>query len=55
MIAAIIMLFGVGLVALPEGMLAARFGEELKARKDTLDSKIKFALTDGYIAQKAYQ
>jgi len=54
-IATIIMLIGVGLVALPAGMLAARFGEELRERKDNLDSKIKIALTDGYIDQKQYQ
>ena len=54
-IATIIMLIGVGLVALPAGMLAARFGEELRERKDNLDSKIKIALTDGYIDQEQYQ
>ena len=54
-IATIIMLIGVGLVALPAGMLAARFGEELRERKENLDVQIKEALTDGYIAQKEYQ
>ena len=54
-IATIIMLIGVGLVALPAGMLAARFGEELRERKEKLDSQIKVALTDGYIDQKEYQ
>ena len=54
-IATMIMLIGVGLVALPAGMLAARFGEELRERKQNLDSKIKGALTDGYIDQEAYQ
>ncbi|PKI17627.1 ion transporter [Colwellia sp. 12G3] len=54
-IATVIMLIGVGLVALPAGMLAARFGEELRERKDNLDSKIKVALSDGYIDQKEYQ
>ncbi|MCJ8294767.1 MAG: ion transporter [Colwellia sp.] len=54
-IATVIMLIGVGLVALPAGMLAARFGEELRERKENLDSKIKVALTDGYIDQKEYQ
>jgi voltage-gated potassium channel len=54
-IATVIMLIGVGLVALPAGMLAARFGEELRERKDNLDSKIKVALTNGYIAIEEYQ
>ncbi len=54
-IATIIMLIGVGLVALPAAMLAARFGEELRERKENLDSKIKVALTNGYIDQKQYQ
>ena len=49
------MLIGVGLVALPAGMLAARFGEELRERKEDLDSKIKQALADGYIGQEDYQ
>jgi voltage-gated potassium channel len=55
MIATVIMLIGVGLVALPAGMLAARFGEELRERKENLDSQIKGALTGGYIDQKEYQ
>jgi voltage-gated potassium channel len=46
-IAAIIMLLGVGIVALPAGMLAARFGEELQARKDHLHAKVDLALKDG--------
>lgn len=54
-IATIIMLIGVGLVALPAGMLAARFGEELRERKEDLDNKIMQALADGYIGQKEYQ
>jgi len=55
MIATVIMLIGVGLVALPAGMLAARFGEELRERKENLDVHIKEALTDGYIAQEEYK
>lgn len=54
-IATVIMLIGVGLVALPAGMLAARFGEELRERKENLDIHIKDALTDGFIDQKEYQ
>ena len=49
------MLIGVGLVALPAAMLAARFGEELRERKSTLDSQISNAMTDGYIDQEEYQ
>jgi voltage-gated potassium channel len=44
-----IMLVGVGLVALPAGMLAARFGEELKDRKQDLNHQIRQALEDGVI------
>ena len=54
-ISTFIMLIGVGLVALPAAMLAARFGEELRERKSTLDSQISNALTDGYIDQEEYQ
>jgi len=54
-IATIIMLIGVGLVALPAGMLAARFGEELRERKEILDSHIKDALSDGYIDLEEHQ
>jgi len=54
-ISTFIMLIGVGLVALPAGMLAARFGEELRERKKKLDAHITNALTDGYIDQQEYQ
>ncbi len=50
-----IMLVGVGLVALPAAMLAARFGEELRERKENLDAHIKGALTDGYIDNEEFQ
>jgi voltage-gated potassium channel len=48
-ISSFIMLIGVVFVALPAGMLAARFGEEIRERKEQLDTNIKSALTDGYI------
>jgi voltage-gated potassium channel len=48
-IASFIMVIGVGLVALPAAMLAGRFSEELRERKEDLDSHIKGALTDGKI------
>jgi voltage-gated potassium channel len=54
-ISTFIMLVGVGLVALPAGMLAARFGEELRERKKKLDAHITNALTDGYIDQEEYK
>ncbi|GAA0822198.1 ion transporter [Colwellia sp. D2M02] len=54
-VAAFIMLIGVGLVALPAGMLAARFGEELRERKTNLNDHIEDALGDGYIDQTEYQ
>lgn len=54
-IATVIMLIGVGLVALPAGMLAARFGEELRERKEDLDIHIKDALSDGHINPEEYE
>jgi len=53
-VAAFIMLIGVGLVALPAGMLAARFGDELRERKRNLDAHIKHALADGVIDEDEY-
>lgn len=50
-----IMLVGVGLVALPAGMLAGRFGEELRERKENLDAQIKKVLADGHIDSEDYQ
>jgi voltage-gated potassium channel len=54
MVATFIMLIGVGLVALPAGMLAARFGEELSERKRNLDAHVKHALADGIIDEDEY-
>ena len=48
-LAGFIMLMGVGVVALPAGMLAARFGEEIQARKDRMRSHVLHALEDGRI------
>ena len=53
-VAAFIMLIGVGLVALPAGMLAARFGDELRERKRNLNAHIKHALADGVIDEDEY-
>lgn len=54
-ISTFIMLIGVGLVALPAAMLAARFSEELRERKEDLDLHIKGALTDGTINNKEFE
>jgi len=54
-ISSFIMLIGVVFVALPAGMLAARFGEEIRERKEQLDTNIKSALTDGYINDEDLQ
>jgi len=53
-VAAFIMLIGVGLVALPAGMLAARFGDELRERKRNLNAHIKHALSDGVIDESEH-
>lgn len=42
-----IMLLGVGCMALPAGILAARFSEELRSRRDFLKGKVIDALRDG--------
>ena len=54
-VATFIMLIGVGLVALPAGMLAARFGEELRERKRSLTLHIEHALADGHIDEEEYK
>jgi len=48
-LAGFIMLLGVGIVALPAGMLAARFGEELQSRKDKMRAHVLHALQDGVV------
>lgn len=53
-IATFIMFIGVVLVALPAAMLAARFSEELRERKEDLDSHIQGVLNDGYIDINEY-
>ncbi len=50
-LAAFIMLLGVGVVALPAGILAARFGDEIKTRKDHLKAHVVKALTDGHMSK----
>lgn len=46
-----IMLLGVGTVALPAGMLAARFSEELQNRKSSLTAEVINALEDGELSE----
>jgi voltage-gated potassium channel len=48
-LASIIMLLGVGVVALPAGILAARFAEELQGRRDQLAAQLDLALLDGSV------
>jgi len=48
-LAAVIMLLGVGIVALPAGILAARFAEELQARRDQLAARLDLAMMDGSV------
>jgi voltage-gated potassium channel len=50
-LAALIMLLGVGIVALPAGILAARFAEELQARRDQLAARLDLAMMDGSLNQ----
>lgn len=48
-LAIIIMLLGVGTMALPAGIMAARFTEELQTRRETMQGKIIDALNDGVL------
>ena len=49
LLATFIMLLGIGVVALPAGILAARFGEELRIRRETLSVEVAKAMKDGLI------
>lgn len=49
-IAMFIMLLGVGVVALPAAMLAAKFGDELRLRKRRLEAEVEHALRDGAVS-----
>jgi len=49
-LATLIMLMGVGVVALPAGILAARFGDELQSRKKHLTAHVMQAMQDGYMS-----
>lgn len=54
-LATVIMLLGVGIVALPAGLLAARFAEELQARRDQLAAQLELALSDGRLNRTELQ
>ncbi len=45
----VIMLLGVGTMALPAGILAARFTEELQSRREIINQRIMDALSDGVL------
>ena len=45
----VIMVLGVGTMALPAGILAARFSEELQSRRRILEGKVRQALEDGVL------
>lgn len=49
LISVVIMIMGVGMVALPAGMLASRFSEELGKRRDAFREEVVSALSDGHI------
>ncbi len=53
-VAMIVMLLGIGFVALPAGMLAGRFSDELKLRRRNLDAHIREALRDGTVDNKEH-
>lgn len=48
-ISVLIMILGIGLVALPAGMLASRFSEELHHRREEYRKRVDLALQDGEI------
>lgn len=54
-IAIFIMLLGVGVVALPAAMLAAKFGEELRSRERQLEMEVLNALDDGMLREHERQ
>ena len=54
-LASLIMLLGVGVVALPAGILAARFAEELQGRRDQLAAQLDLALLDGSVNPSEFE
>lgn len=49
---ALIIVGGVGLVALPAGIMASAFAEEMRIRRNALNSNIDYAMADGIIDEK---
>ena len=49
LLAIVIMLLGIGTVAIPAGLLAAKFTEELQRRRLEFEQEVRSALEDGYI------
>jgi len=47
LLAIAIMLLGIGTMALPAGILAARFSEELHSRREFIKKRVAYALVDG--------
>ena len=50
LLGAVIMLLGIGMVALPAGMLASRFSEELHERREDFGREVDSMLDDGQIS-----
>ena len=49
---ALITIIGIGTVALPSGILASGFSDQLKRRKNTYETELSLALQDGIITKK---
>jgi voltage-gated potassium channel len=52
MLAMVIMVLGVGTVALPAAMLAARFSDEIQTQRDEIEAKVAEAMDDGIVDPK---
>ena len=50
-IGSIVTLLGIGMVALPSGILASSFSERMRQRRESMQSQIDHALEDGLITQ----
>ena len=48
----LIIILGIGTVALPSGILASGFSDQLKRRKNTYETELSLALQDGIITKK---
>ena len=54
-IGSIVTLLGIGMVALPSGILASSFSERMRQRRESMQSQINRALEDGLISQDEEQ